>query len=210
VLPFYAHRHERGFDDRTIAWPLYRHRRYADETTVARRTDGLLVLYRNEARTDVATGTGSHLRALFPAVIDEGHPVFGFVADAYWMDLGTPEKYLQAHFDLLAGRVRDVSYLAPWIAADADVEPGAVIGERSSVGPEARVAARATVVDSVVHAGASIATGAIVRSSIVGPGARVGRDASVTGCVLGAGSTVPDGVTISDSKVATDGEAAAS
>jgi mannose-1-phosphate guanylyltransferase len=149
-------------------------------------------------------------REIFPAVIDAGHPVFGFVADAYWMDLGTPEKYLQAHFDLLAGRVRDVSYLAPWIAADADVEPGAVIGERSSVGPEARVAARATVVDSVVHAGASIATGAIVRSSIVGPGARVGRDASVTGCVLGAGSTVPDGVTISDSKVATDSEAAAS
>lgn len=74
VLPFYAHRHERGFDDRTIAWPLYRHRRYEDETTVARRTDGLLVLYRDERRTDVASGEGSHLRAVFPAVVDEGDP----------------------------------------------------------------------------------------------------------------------------------------
>ena len=72
MLPFYAHRHERGFDDRTIAWPLYRHREYVDETTFARRTDGLLVLYRNESRVDVPTGKGSHVRTVFPAVVDEG------------------------------------------------------------------------------------------------------------------------------------------
>jgi hypothetical protein len=52
--------------------PFYAHRRYADETTVARRSDGLLVLYRNESRTDVASGKGSHLRTVFPAVVDEG------------------------------------------------------------------------------------------------------------------------------------------
>jgi NDP-sugar pyrophosphorylase family protein len=149
-------------------------------------------------------------REIFPAVIAAGHPVFGYVADAYWMDLGTPEKYLQAHFDLLAGRLRDIDYPAPWIAANADVDPHATIGERTSVGSEARIAADAAVEDSVVHPGASIATGAVVRGSIVGPGARVGRNASVTGCVLGAGSTVPDGVAIDDSKVPTDGEAAAS
>ncbi len=149
-------------------------------------------------------------REIFPSVIEAGHPVFGYVAHAYWMDLGTPEKYLQAHFDMLAGRVEGASYAAPWIAANADVDPSATIGERSAVGAEARIAARATVEDSVVHPGASIALGAVVRGSILGPGARVGEGATVTGCVLGAGSTVPDGMTIGDVKVPTDGEATAS
>jgi len=149
-------------------------------------------------------------REIFPAVIDAGHPVFGFVADAYWMDLGTPEKYLQAHYDLLAGRLRDAEYPAPWIAANADVEPGANVDALSAIGAEARVAAGARVDESVVHPGASIAAGASVIRSIVGAGARVGEGASVTACVLGAGSTVPDGVQIDDVKVPTDGVAVAS
>jgi mannose-1-phosphate guanylyltransferase len=146
-------------------------------------------------------------REIFPAVIEAGHPVFGFVADAYWMDLGTPEKYLHAHFDLLSGRVRDADYAAPWIAPDADVDPGAAVGERTAVGAEVRIAAGASVDESVIHAGASIAADAMVRRSIVGPGARVGQDASVTDCVLGAGSTVPDGAQIAGQQVATDTEA---
>ena len=149
-------------------------------------------------------------REIFPGVIDAGHPVFGYVADAYWMDLGTPEKYLQAHFDLLAGRLRDVEYPAPWIAANADVDLDATVGERVAIGSEARVAARATVEDSVVHPGASIAVGAVVRGSIVGPGARVGERATVVGCVLGAGSSVPNELSIEGVKVPTDGEATAS
>lgn len=144
-------------------------------------------------------------REIFPSVIDAGHPVFGFVAEAYWMDLGTPEKYLQAHYDLLAGVVRGVTYEAPWIAPTADVEPGAALGVRSTVGAEARVAAGATVEDSVLHPGAAVGAGASVRGSIVGPGAKVGAQANVTGCVLGAGATVPEGVTIADTKVPTDG-----
>jgi mannose-1-phosphate guanylyltransferase len=146
-------------------------------------------------------------REIFPDVIAAGHPVFGFPGDCYWMDLGTPEKYLQAHRDMLTGRVRGLDYEAPWIAADADVEPGAAIGSGCAIGAEARVADEATIEDSVLHPGASIAAGALVRSSIVGAGAHVGAGADVRGCVLGAGSRVPDGMSIADAKVPTDTEA---
>src|SRR4029079_11655509 len=44
-------------------------------------------------------------REIFPSLIAEGRAVYGFVSDAYWMDLGTPEQYLQAHFDILDGKV---------------------------------------------------------------------------------------------------------
>ena len=148
-------------------------------------------------------------REIFPAVIEAGHPVYGFVAEAYWMDLGTPEKYLQAHYDLLAGALRGVVYEAPWIAPTADVEPGATVGARSTIGAEARVASGARVDDSVLHPGAAVGAGAVVRASIVGPGARIGAEANVSGCVLGAGAAVPDGMTIADTKVPTDGIASA-
>jgi len=147
-------------------------------------------------------------REIFPEVIAAGHPVFGFPGECYWMDLGTPEKYLQAHRDMLGGRVRGLAYDAPWIAVDADVEAGATIGPSCAIGAEARVADGAVILDSVLHPGASVAAGASVRSSILGAGAHVGAGADVRGCVLGAGSRVPDGMSVVDLKVPTDGEAA--
>jgi mannose-1-phosphate guanylyltransferase len=149
-------------------------------------------------------------REIFPRVIEAGHPVFGFPGNCYWMDLGTPEKYLQAHFDLLAGLMRGVGYESPWVAATADIEFGANLGTRSSVGAEARVSAGATIEDSVIHPGASVAEGATVHASIVGPGAHIGVKAQVTRSVLGAGARVPDGLVVTDAKVPTDAEAVAS
>lgn len=149
-------------------------------------------------------------RQVFPGLIAEGRPLYGFLSQAYWLDLGTPEKYLQAHFDMLAGLVSGVDYESPWVASTADIEPGAILGARSSIGAEARVGPGATVEDSVVHPGASIASGATVRTSIIGPGAHVGENARVTGSVLGAGSRVGNGLTVTDAKVPTDGEAPAS
>jgi mannose-1-phosphate guanylyltransferase len=148
-------------------------------------------------------------REIFPAVIEAGHPVVGFLADAYWMDLGTPEKYLQAHFDLLEGKVRGVSYPAPWIAANADVDLRARLGRWVAIGAEARVGAEAEIDGSVVHPGASVGDGARVRESVIGPGAHVGAGATLDGCVLGAGARVADGMVLGDVKVATDAEASA-
>ena len=146
-------------------------------------------------------------REVFPAVIQSGDPVYGFVREAYWMDLGTPEKYLQAHFDLLEGRVRGVDYEAPWLHPTAEVDPDADVGRRASVGAEARVAAGATVDESVLLPGSSVGPGAAVRATIVGPGGHVGAAADVSRCVLGAGARVGDGLTLSDAKVAPDTEA---
>ncbi len=67
-------------------------------------------------------------RDVFPAVIEAGHPVFGFLSDAYWLDLGTPAQYLQAHFDLFEGKVHGVSYPSPWVDDTADVDIRAHLG----------------------------------------------------------------------------------
>ena len=143
-------------------------------------------------------------REIFPRVIEEGRVVAGFADPAYWIDLGTPQKYLQAHFDLLDGKVRGVGYPAPWIAADAEVDVRAHLGRWVAVGPGTRVGSAAQVDDSVLLAGTLVEEGARVVRSILGPGARVGSRAIVQDCVLGAGAEVPDDMALEGAKVPTD------
>jgi NDP-sugar pyrophosphorylase family protein len=148
--------------------------------------------------------TGTHAsveRDIFPAVIAAGHPVFGFTSNAYWLDLGTPEKYLQAHFDMFEGKVLDVSYPAPWIADGADVDLRAHLGRWVAVGAGASVGSDAQVDDSVLHPAAVVGRAARVFRSILGPGSRVGEGATLSGGVLGEGAVVPDGVSMQDARV---------
>jgi len=140
-------------------------------------------------------------REIFPGVIGSGRPVYGFGSDAYWRDLGTPENYLRAHFDLLEGRVSGATYAAPWVAPDAVVEPGAELGRRVAVGTRARVASGARVRDSVLHPDCSVGAGARVTGSILGPGSAVGAGATLAASVLGEGSTVPEDRTLEGARV---------
>jgi mannose-1-phosphate guanylyltransferase len=157
-----------------------------------------------------AGGTISIERDIFPAVIRAGHPVYGFVADAYWLDLGTPEKYLQAHFDMFEGRVHDVTYPAPWIAAGADVDLRSHLGRWVAVGPGAAIGADAQVDDSVIHRGVRVGAGARVNGSVLAPDVTVGERAIVESSVLGEGSSVPAGARLVEARVSAGEEAPAS
>jgi len=154
-----------------------------------------------------AGATISIEREIFPAVIDAGHPVYGFANEAYWLDLGTPEKYLQAHFDMIEGKVHDVTYAAPWVAEGADVDLRAHLGRWVAVGPGAHVGAGAEVDDSVLHAGAAVGADAKVVGSVLAPGARVGEGATVTDSVLGEGASVPAGASLEGGRVPAGAEA---
>jgi mannose-1-phosphate guanylyltransferase len=140
-------------------------------------------------------------REVFPAIIDSGRPVFGFASDAYWLDLGTPQSYLQVHFDMLEGAVHDVRYSAPWIAEGAEVDLRAHLGRWVAVGAGASIGPDAQVDDSVVHPGAVVSPGARVVGSVIGTRARVGATATLTGCVLGEASSVADGMVLADARV---------
>ena len=148
-------------------------------------------------------------RDIFPAVIAAGHAVYGFVADAYWLDLGTPEKYLQAHFDMFEGRVHGATYPAPWVAEGADVDLQAHLGRWVAVGTGAAIGPGAQVDDSVLHQGARVGAGARVDGSVLAANAVVGDGAIVDGSVLGEGATVPSGMRLVGAKVQAGAEATA-
>jgi len=82
-------------------------------------------------------------REVFPELIAGGRAVSGFVSGAYWMDLGTPEKYLRATFDALDGRIAGLSYEAPWVDPSAVVSLRAQLGRWVVVGPGGRIAEQA-------------------------------------------------------------------
>jgi NDP-sugar pyrophosphorylase family protein len=140
-------------------------------------------------------------REIFPALIERGHPLYGFLTDAYWMDLGTPEKYLQAHFDLLDGKVRGHrTYPAPFVQSPP-VGSRATIGRHVVLGQGVFVGEGAEIMDSVLHEAASVEERATVVRSILGPNAFVGAGARVTDSVLGQDSRVGSNVVLEGARV---------
>jgi NDP-sugar pyrophosphorylase family protein len=140
-------------------------------------------------------------REIFPSMIASGRRVYGYLSHGYWMDLGTPEKYLQAHFDILDARVEGERYPAPFVSERARIDPGATLGRLVVVGAGASVAAGARVDGSVLHPGAVVGGGATVEGSIVGPAARVGDGATVRACVLAEGASVDAGVALDGARL---------
>lgn len=141
-------------------------------------------------------------RDIFPSLIAQGRPVYGFVSDAYWIDLGTPESYLRAHFDILEGRVAfEPAYTAPFIADGAEVDVRSHVGRWVVVSAAAVIGPDARVDDSVLHHGAVVETGATVTGSVLGPRSRVGAGAVVVDSVLAEGATVPAGAKVEGARI---------
>jgi len=141
-------------------------------------------------------------RQIFPALIAAGRPLAGFPSEAYWMDLGTPQAYLQAQFDLLDGRVDGHrSYPSPFVDAGGRIDRGATVNEHVVVGPRATIEAGARVSDTVLHERAVVEPDAVVERSILGSGSRVMGGASVRDSVLGEGAVVGAGASVREGRV---------
>jgi NDP-sugar pyrophosphorylase family protein len=140
-------------------------------------------------------------RETYPALIDAGEPVYALVARAYWRDLGTPTAYLEAHLDALGGRLAGRRYPRPLLADGARVNPTAVVGELSVLGPSAAVGPGARVDRSVLHQGATVGERAEVTRSVLGPGSRVGPGADVRDSVLAEDARVPGGARLVGAQV---------
>jgi mannose-1-phosphate guanylyltransferase len=131
-------------------------------------------------------------RDVFPRLVGDG--LHGLLLDGYWMDIGTPERYLQASWDVLERRVTTrVEPDRPGLLIDASAELGAEakVGPRAVVGPGCHVGAGAEVVDSVLLAGSTVGERARVVNSILSPRAQVGPGGLLEGAVVAEGEEVP-------------------
>jgi mannose-1-phosphate guanylyltransferase/phosphomannomutase len=128
---------------------------------------------------------------VFPAVLEAGRPIFGYVAEGYWEDVGTTGAYLSAHQDILDGKVAvDISGF--------ELHPGLWLGKGSSVHPSARLEGPAFIGENctiergvvvapytTIGANTQVAEWAEIERSVIGENAYLGPSVHVEGAVLG-------------------------
>jgi len=146
---------------------------------------------------------------LFPNLLMRDEQFYAHIPQrTYWLDIGTPARYLQAHHDLLANRVgrihikdRRGDFEAATIAEidelsiigdDCSIKPGAQI-INSVLGPGCYIEENARLENTVVWAHTRIGSGAQVSNAIIGRGCHIGRSASV-----GAGTILGDKASLTD------------
>jgi mannose-1-phosphate guanylyltransferase len=161
---------------------------------------GAYVLERELVETIPAGRAVSFEREVFPELVGNG--LYGYDAAGYWIDIGTPERYLEATWDLLAGRVH--STLPPrdetgslvyenCLLSGAHVGPQSVLGRHCSVSTDARV--ERSVLHERVHVGADAA----VVESILADGVRVGERARVgPRAVVGARAVIGEDAVVGE------------
>ena len=136
-------------------------------------------------------------RDTFPALIEAGETVMGYVESAYWLDVGTPEAYVRGSADLVLGELASPAVPGPCgqalLLPGATVDPAATITGGSVIGAGSSIGAGAVVDGSVVFDGVTIGAGAKVTASVVGANARVGAGAELDGVVIGTGADVAGG-----------------
>jgi len=138
-------------------------------------------------------------RETFPRMLERRGQLYAMASDRYWLDIGTPDKYLEAHADVMRGALGPVPvpgaeevdpgiWLEPGAVVDASTRlvPPVLVGRDSAIGPGAWVSATA------IGAGCTVGYGARVARSVLHDGATVGRAADVADSVVGRGAEVPE------------------
>ncbi|MCW2499843.1 MAG: mannose-phosphate guanyltransferase [Frankiales bacterium] len=133
---------------------------------------------------------------VFPALVEAGAPVFGYVAEGYWEDVGTHESYLRAQADVLNRQV-DVEIpgfeMSPgvWVGEGAEVDPDAILKGPLCIGDYAKVEAAAELREfTVLGDNVVVKGGAFLHRAVVHDNAFVGVGANLRGCVIGKSTDV--------------------
>jgi len=155
-------------------------------------------------------------RSYFPSLTERKETFVAYIEKGYWIDIGTPEKYIQVHHDMFDGRfsggifatadrskpiispearVEDgVTFYGPsFIDAGAHVKVGAKIGPYTVLGRGVLVEEAADLSHTIIWPNTRISQNAVVHGPIIGRSCHVGRNAVVKGqAVLGDKSMLTD------------------
>jgi mannose-1-phosphate guanylyltransferase/phosphomannomutase len=149
-------------------------------------------------------------RDVFPKLLEGGRPLYGYIADGYWEDVGTHESYLKAQADMLSGRV-DVDIpgfemsAGVWIGDGAEVDPEAVLKGPVYIGDYAKVEAGAELREfTVLGSNVVIKEGAFLHRAVVHDNVFVGPSVHLRGCVIGKNTDLMAGVRVEEGAVIGD------
>ncbi|MFC1991529.1 sugar phosphate nucleotidyltransferase [Chloroflexota bacterium] len=144
-------------------------------------------------------------RNIFPELLARGEPVYAYTTSGYWMDAGTPEKYLQLHSDLLSGKSRQYLPGGDLSAGEfseihntAEITGPVIIGSNCSIEPRVKLIGPVVIGD-----GCTILENCLIEDSTLWQNIRLEPGVNLKGCIiadncrLGAGSG-GEGVVLAD------------
>jgi NDP-sugar pyrophosphorylase family protein len=154
-------------------------------------------------------------RSYFPSLIERGETFVAYVYDGYWIDIGTPAKYLQVHRDIMDGQ-----YTAPpfdgapkqaWISPGARIDEGVEVHGPCFVDDGVVVKSGTRIMPySVIGRQTHVDESSLIEASIVWPNGWIGREAMVKGsilgrnCHIGRNAMLETAVVLGDKTVITD------
>ncbi len=146
-------------------------------------------------------------RDVFPRLVGNG--LYGCVLSGYWMDIGTPERYLEATFDILEGNVRTevgarmgetFVCVEEGVSSGGRIVPAALVESGCEIGAGARIGGRA-----VLEHGVRVGEGTTIENAVVMKGATIGAHCVLRGCIVAAGASVGDHCVIDGMSVIGEG-----
>jgi len=124
-------------------------------------------------------------RETFPQLVANNAAVYGYVENAYWLDIGTPRALLKASIDIVHKSGESIVMPGAQIDPTATISGGSCVGSNSVVGPEVRVEG------SIIEADVVIEKGAIITNSFVAAGAHVDKGAVIGSAFVTIGEILP-------------------
>jgi len=158
-------------------------------------------------------------RDVFPRLVSKG--LFAYVGTGYWLDIGTPERYLEGTFDILEGTVATAVRarmqdgfvcIEPGTENAGRVIPSALVEHDCRIGAGARIGGRA-----VIETGVTVGEGTTIERSVVLRGSSIGANCTLSNCIVAGGveighethisglAVLGEGVTIGAGNVVTNG-----
>jgi NDP-sugar pyrophosphorylase family protein len=155
-------------------------------------------------------------RSYFPSLVERQETFVGYIYNGYWIDIGTPEKYMQVHRDIMDGRFQAAPFAGngharSFVAEDARIEEGATVQGPCFIDEGVLVKTGATIGPySVIGKQCQVEEEANITGAIVWQNGRIGRDASITNaiigrnCHIGRSSIIGEGTVLGDKSSLTD------
>ncbi len=139
-------------------------------------------------------------------MLEERRHLFAVHSDEYWIDIGTPQQYLQVHGDALAGRLGvppapDAREATPGVWTQGEPPPGDAVRAPVLIGPGCEIAAGARVSGSVLGSGVCVADGATVTGSVIHDDTRVEAGGRVVRSIVGSSAVIGADATVRDESV---------
>lgn len=151
-------------------------------------------IFEPEIFDKIPAGRPCHISdEVYPVLIKEGAPVFGFVTDNYWIDIGNHKRYLKANDDTLRGRFSFFKRLAEkkgltlndykgkgiTIVPPVLIDESADIGAGSSIGPSV-----------VIGKNSVLGEGVTVKESVLWENARISDCAEIIGSIISQNTVI--------------------